>query len=109
MTSGSHKTMCTLLDLLTVYSDREKSMVAPLLFPCGNLAQETLPLKLEGVGLRVNRIVCYNTTRDSSIEQSLHILKQQGVSTFLLLSFCILPINSLSGGNEAYLINLCRS
>lgn len=98
--------MCTSLDLLTVYSDHEKSMVAPLLFPCGNLAQDTLPLKLEGVGLRVNRIVCYNTTRDSSIEQNLHILKQQGVNSLFYCScschpFYVLAINSLSGRNEA--------
>lgn len=58
----------------------------PLLFLCGNLAHDTLSLKLESVGLRVNRVVCYDTTRDSAIEQSLHLLNQQGVSEGFVFS-----------------------
>ena len=66
--------------LSTDFSGQEKCTLQPLLFLCGNLAQDTIPSKLEGVGLKVHSVVCYNTTRDPALEQSLYALSQQGVS-----------------------------
>ena len=66
--------------ILTDFSNQEKSIIPPLLFPCGNLAREAMPQVLKGAGLRVHIVVCYNTTRDPAIEHSLIILNQQGVS-----------------------------
>ena len=63
-----------------VYSAEDGSSVPPLLFPCGNLARDTLPRVLQAAGLRVSSVHCYTTSRDPGIEPHLHSLRQQGVS-----------------------------
>ena len=67
----------------SVFSNEEKSSVLPLLFPCGNRSKDTIPSALSRVGLKLNTVVCYNTTKDPSIELSLNTLSQEGVSTVI--------------------------
>ena len=66
--------------LNTVYFSHDKSSVLPLLYPRGNLSRDTLPDTLLKEGLRVNSVLCYNTTSDSEIDTHLQHLSQQEVS-----------------------------
>ena len=65
---------------LTVFADKDIQSIHPLLFPCGNLARDTVSCELERVGLKVTRIVCYNTLRHPGIDESLKTLSQYKVS-----------------------------
>ena len=67
----------------SVFSGQEKSTL-PLLFPCGNLAMDTVQTELEKAGLKLNRLVCYNTTREPHIEENLKALRNLQVSLFLV-------------------------
>jgi uroporphyrinogen-III synthase len=69
---GNAKMLAT--TILKYFADKDIPSVDPLLFPCGNLARDTLPSELESVGLKVTRVVCYNTLRHPGIEESLKTL-----------------------------------
>lgn len=72
-------------NLNTVYSSHDKSSVLPLLYPRGNLSRDTVPEALLKDGLRVNSVLCYNTTSDSEIDQHLQHLSGQEVSNSSIL------------------------
>ena len=67
------------------YSKPQHSLLFPLLYPRGNLSRDTLPEALLKDGLRVNSVLCYNTTSDSEIDQHLQHLSGQEVSNSSIL------------------------
>ena len=62
------------------FIDRDIVSTHPLLFPCGNLAKDTVQNELETAGIKVSRVVCYNTLRDPNIEENLKKLTECKVS-----------------------------
>lgn len=73
------------------FSDKDPKHVLPLLFPCGNLARETINVELEKVGFIVNRQICYNTQRDPSIECRIKELHDIGVFSEGCCIVCFSP------------------
>jgi uroporphyrinogen-III synthase len=54
-----------------IISNYKLSLVKPLLFPCGNIHKETLPMKLSNEGIKIQPVICYNTVPHPSLSSRL--------------------------------------
>ena len=68
-----------------IISHKERHTEASLFFPCGNLARETLPKRLEAAGIGVETLCCYTTVANEGLVGSLQeVVGQKGVPDVLV-------------------------
>ena len=56
-----------------------------LLFPCGNLRKDSLPVMMKTANVRLTEIVCYETCPAEGIRENLSLYHQQNVSFSIFL------------------------
>ena len=56
----------------------------PLLFPCGSIRKDTLPVKLKSQGFSLTEVVCYETCASADIGQRLTSVVKEKVRMRIL-------------------------